>query len=172
MKLYCLPGASSLFPHIVLQRQNLTQGSHSSVVTTVVQGSWCVADRVPEGKLAPANGSLALAKLQSWLNFTASERQLGCFCRLFDREIPPAVKAIFRRRLESRLAHVERHLRRQPYLLGDDFSIADVYLLVVSNWARSVERDLSAYPGVLALPKRVGARPATREAMRREDLLP
>jgi glutathione S-transferase len=97
--------------------------------------------------------------------------QLGCFCPLFDREIPPAVKASFRRRLDSRLAHVEQHLRQNAYLLGTDFSIADVYLFVVSNWARSVELDLSPYPGILALRNRVGIRPAVREAMRREDLI-
>jgi glutathione S-transferase len=81
------------------------------------------------------------------------------------------VKAIFRRRLDSRLAHVERHLLENTYLLGNDFSIADVYLFVVLNWARSVDLDLSPYPRILALRKRVGQRPAVQEAMRKENLI-
>jgi glutathione S-transferase len=199
MKLYYLPGASSLFPHIILVESGLCfdavkvdectktlddgsdyravnplgyvpalQLEDGSVLTEAASIAQYVADRVPAKKLAPPNGTLARAKLQSWLNFISSEMQLGCFCPLFDREIPLAVKAIFRRRLDSRLAHVEQHLLQKAYLLGNDFSIADVYLFVVSNWARSVEVDLSPYPGILALRKRVGIRPAAREAMRKE----
>jgi glutathione S-transferase len=131
-----------------------------------------VCDQVPAKNLAPPNGTFDRAKLQSWLNFISSELQLGCFCPLFDREIPDAVKATFRRRLDSRLAYVEQHLLGSAYLLGNEFSIADVYLFVVSNWARSVGLDLSPYPSMLALRKRVGARPAVQQAMRKENLIP
>ena len=199
MKLYYLPGASSLFPHIVLVKSGLSfdavkvdertntlddggdyravnplgyvpalQFEDGSVLTEAVSIAQYVADQVPAKNLAPPNGTLARAKLQSWLNFISSEMHSGCFCPLFDREIPLAAKAIFRRRLDSRLVHVERHLLQNAYLLGDDFSIADVYLFVVSNWARSVEFDLSPYPNILALRKRVGIRPAAQAAMRRE----
>jgi glutathione S-transferase len=126
---------------------------------------------MPAKNLAPPNGSIERAKLQSWLNFISSELQLGCFCPLFDREIPASVKVIFRRRLDSRLAYLEQHLLGNVYLLGNDFSIADVYLFVVSNWARSVKLDLSPYPHMLALRKRVGARPAVQQAMRMENLI-
>jgi glutathione S-transferase len=202
MKLYYQPGASSLFPHIVLVETGLVfdavkvdertktlddggdyrtvnplgyvpalQLEDGSVLTEAAAIAQYVADRVPARKLAPPNGTLARAKLQSWLNFISSEVQLGCFCPLSDREIPRSVKVVFRRRLDSRLAHVEQHLLQNAYLLGDDFSIADVYLFVVSNWARSVELDLSPYPSILALRKRVGRRTAVQEAMRRESLI-
>ena len=202
MKLYYLPGASSLFPHIVLAEAGLAfdvvkvdehskaidgGGNYRSinplgyvpallledgtVLTETVAIAQYVCDRVPTKNLAPPNGTFGRARLQSWLNFISSELQLGCFCPLFDREIPDTVKATFRRRLDSRLAYLEQHLLRNTYLLGNDFSIADVYLFVVSNWARSVELDLSSYPNILALRKRVGARPAVREAMRQEDLI-
>ena len=202
MKLYYVPGASSLFPHIVLVESGLIfdavkvderkkaledggdyravnplgyvpalQLDDGSVLTEAASITQYVADRVPAKKLAPPNGTLARAKLQSWLNFTSAEMHSGCFCPLFDREIPLATKTIFRRRLDSRLAHVEQHLSQNAYLLGNHFSIADVYLFVVSNWARSVGLDLSPYPGILALRKRVGLRPAVQEAMRRENLV-
>jgi glutathione S-transferase len=57
-------------------------------------------------------------------------------------------------------------------LLGDDFSIADVYLFVVSNWVRPASLDFSPYPRLLAHRKRVGARPSVQDVMRRENLLP
>jgi glutathione S-transferase len=202
MKLYYLPGASSLFPHIVLVEAGLAfdavkvdehtktmdgcgdyrsinslgyvpalQLADGTVLTETVAIAQYICDRVPTKKLAPSNGTFERAKLQSWLNFICSELQLGCFCPLFDPEIPDAVKTTFRRRLDSRLAYVEQHLLGKAYLLGNNFSIADVYLFVVSNWARSVELDLSPHPSILALRKRVGVRPAVREAMRQEDLI-
>lgn len=202
MKLYYLPGASSLFPHIVLVEAEVAfdavkvdehtktidgGGNYRSinplgyvpalqledgiVLTETVAIAQYVCDQVPAKNLAPPNGTFERAKLQSWLNFISSELQLGCFCPLFDREIPDAVKVNFRGRLDSRLAYLEQHLLRNAFLLGNDFSIADVYLFVVSNWARSVKLDLSPYPSMLALRKRVGARPAVQQAMRKENLI-
>ena len=202
MKLYYLPGASSLFPHIVLVEAGLLfdvvrvdvhtkaiddggdyrsinalgyvpalQLEDGAILTETVAIAQYVCDRVPAKKLAPPNGTFQRAKLQSWLNFISSELQLGCFCPLFDREIPSAVKEIFRRRLNGRLGYLEQHLVENTYLLGNDFSIADVYLFVVSNWARAVELDLSPYPKILALRKRIGLRPAVQQAMRKEKLM-
>jgi glutathione S-transferase len=203
MNLYYVPGASSLFPHIVLleaglsfeavrvdeRSKTLTGGGDyrsvnplgyvpalqledGTVLTEAVSIAQYVADRVPARNLAPPNGTVDRARLQSWLNFISSEMQLGGFCPLFDREVPAAVKAVFRRRLDSRIGHVEHHLAANAYLLGSDFSIADIYLFVVSNWARPAKLDLSPYPGLQALRERIGARPAVREAMRREALTP
>jgi glutathione S-transferase len=202
MKLYYMPSASSLLPHIVLVEAGLSfdaikvdehtkalegggdyrsvnplgyvpalQLNDGTVLMEAAAVAQYVADRVPAKRLAPPNGTLARAKLQSWLNFISSEMQLGCFCPLFDREIPEAVKPIFRRRLASRLAYVEQHLAENAYLLGNDFSIGDVYLFVVSNWARPASLDLSPYSSLLALRKRVGARPAVQEVMRLENLI-
>ena len=202
MKLYYLPGASSLFPHIVLVEAGLPfdairvdehtkaidgggdyrninplgyvpalQLEDGAVLTETVAIAQYVCDRVPAINLAPPNGTLQRAKLQSWLNFISSELQLGCFCPLFDREIPSAVKVIFRRRLNDRLTYLEQHLVENAYLLGNHVSIADVYLFVVSNWARGVELDLSPYPKLLALRKRVSLRPAVQQAMRKENLI-
>ena len=147
MKLYYLPGASSMLPHIVLVEAGLTfdaikvdeqtktlqdggdyrmvnplgyvpalQLDDGTVLTEAAAIAQYVADLAPAKNLAPPNGTLDRVKLQSWLNFISSEVQLGCFCPLFDREFPHAVKAIFRRRLNSRLAHVEQHLAGNTYL--------------------------------------------------------
>jgi glutathione S-transferase len=202
MKLYYLPGASSLLPHIVLVEAGLPfeaikvdehtkalqgggdyrtvnplgyvpalQLDDGTVLTEASAIAQYVADRAPAKGLAPPNGTLARARLQSWLNFIASEMQLGCFCPIFDRELPETAKPIFRRRLGSRLAHLEQHLAKNVYLLGNDFSIGDVYLFVVSNWARPAKLDLSPYPSLLAFRKRVGARPAVQDVMKREALI-
>jgi glutathione S-transferase len=62
-------------------------------------------------------------------------------------------------------------LEGRDYLLDSGYSLADIYLFVVSNWAGMVKVDLSAFPNVTALCQRVAARPAVQEALRAEGLL-
>ena len=104
MRLYYLPGTSSLFPHIVLIEAGLSfdavkvdehaktmdgggdyrsvnplgdvpalQLEDGTVLTEAAAIAQYVCDRVPAKKLAPPIGTLDRAKLQSWLNFIASE---------------------------------------------------------------------------------------------------
>jgi len=129
-----------------------------------------IADLVPTKNLAPPSATLERAKLQSWLNFVASEVQMGCFCPLFHSTTSEAAKVMYRERLAARLAHVERHLARNQYVLGEHFSLADAYLFVVTNWARPANIDLTPYPNLLRLRKRVGARPAVQAALEAEGL--
>jgi glutathione S-transferase len=129
-----------------------------------------IADQVPAKQLAPPNGTLERTKLQLWLNFIVSEIQVGCFCPLFHPMTSDAAKTIYRERLASRVAHIDRHLARNEYMLGESFSLADMYLFVVLNWRRLAKFDLSSHSRVLDLCKNVGARPAARAAMQAEGL--
>jgi glutathione S-transferase len=85
--------------------------------------------------------------------------------------MPEEAKKIFRDRLASRFAHMDKHLASNDYLMGKDFSVADAYAFVVSNWSPRVDVDLSSYGNVLAWRKRVGARPAVQAAMKAEGLI-
>ncbi len=201
MKLYFSPGACSLSPHIVLQEAGLSfekvradtktkimdgGGDYKTVNplgyvpalqlddgTIITEGPAIVqyiADQVPAKKLAPPNGTLERTKLQSWLNFVTSELHKG-FSPLFNPSMPDEAKKIFRDRLATRFAFLDKHFAGNDYLMGKDFSVADAYLFVVSNWAPRVDVDLSACTNVLAYRKRVGARPAVQAAMKAEGLI-
>ncbi|MGL4753843.1 MAG: glutathione binding-like protein, partial [Aeromonadaceae bacterium] len=61
-------------------------------------------------------------------------------------------------------------LAYSPYLADGEFSIADAYLFVVSNWAPVVGFDLSPYSHLLAFQERILARPAVQKAMQEEGL--
>ena len=141
--------------------------------TTLTEGvaiAQYIADQVPAKALAPPNGTLARAKLQSWLNFIATEVQMGCFCQLFHPNVAELQKVMHRERLGTRLAHIERRLTSREYILGEHFSLADAYIYVVLNWSRAASVDLSPFPLLLALRKRVVARPAVQLALKEEGL--
>ena len=55
--------------------------------------------------------------------------------------------------------------------MNDQFTVADGYLFVVTNWGQFVGLDLAPYANIVAYRARVGARPAVMAAMKAEGLL-
>jgi glutathione S-transferase len=201
MKLYYSPGACSLSPHIALREAGLAfepvlastkshklqdgtdyytinplgyvplleldDGTRLREGPAIVQ---YIADQAPAKKLAPANGTLPRYRLQEWLTFIGTELH-KTFSPLFNPAMPPEAKKIFRDKLASRFKWVEGQLAGKTYLMGDQFSVADGYLFVMTRWAKAMEIDTSSCSNVMAHHDRVDARPAVREALKVEGLL-
>lgn len=129
-----------------------------------------IADQVPEKNLAPANGTVARAQLQSWLNFIATEIHKG-FGPLFNPATPAEYKAIAIERLQLRLKWLDGELAGKDYLMGAQFSVADPYLFTVTNWAPKMGVDISGLTHLTALRERVAARPSVQAAMKEEGLI-
>ena len=129
-----------------------------------------IADQVPAKGLAPANGTVARAQLQSWLNFISTELHKG-FSPLFNAATPADYKVIAIDKLMSRLKWVDKQLAGKQYLMGESFSVADPYLFTVTNWAPRVGVDISGFANLVAFRERVAARPAVQAAMKEEGLL-
>ncbi|MDH4451347.1 MAG: glutathione transferase GstA [Rhodoferax sp.] len=201
MKLYYSQGACSLSPHIVMyeaglpfeaipaptKTHQLPDGTDYYTINplgyvpyltlddgrSLHEGPAIVqylADLVPEKQLAPANGTFERYKLQEWLTFIGTELHKS-FSPLFNPAAPEASKEQARQTLTKRLGWVDGELADKDYLLGAQFSVADAYLFTVTNWARIVKLDLSAFTHLLAYRTRVGERPGVQAAMRAEGLL-
>ena len=201
MKLYYSPGACSLSPHIAMyeaglafeaimaptKTHKLPDGSDYYAVNplgyvpflTLDDGRSLhegpaivqyIADQAPEKKLAPTNGTYERYKLQEWLNLVGTELHRS-FSPLFVPTTHPDTKATALERLQGRLKWVDGELAGKQYLMGDQFTVADGYLFVVTNWAPFVGLDLSPYPNLVAYRARVGARPAVIAAMKAEGLI-
>jgi glutathione S-transferase len=128
-----------------------------------------IADKVPEKKLAPANGTLDRYKMQSWLNFVSSEMHKG-FSPLFNPAMPEEAKKIARDRLATRFAHLDAHFGKHNYLMGNEFTLPDAYAFTVLRWTAPTKIDLAPYPNIQAFMKRMEARPAVQAAMKAEGL--
>lgn len=200
MKLYYSPGTCSLAAHIVLREAGLAfepvlaptkthklpdgsdfyeinplgyvpvleldDGTRLRENPAVLQ---YIADLVPMKNLAPAGGTLPRYRLQEWLGFIGTEIHKS-FSPLFNPAMPEAGKQVFKDKLASRYKWLDGELASKPFLMGDNLSVADVYLFVVTRWARSMRIDLSALPNVTAHHERVAARPAVQEALKVEGL--
>jgi glutathione S-transferase len=130
-----------------------------------------IADRAPDGGLAPPSGTFARAQLQQWLNYIGTELHKAVFYMMFRPDTPPEMKAFARNTLlPERLVYLETHLAGRETLL-DTFSVADAYLVTVLGWVKHIGVDLAAYPAVAAYDARMLARPALARAVAEEAAL-
>jgi glutathione S-transferase len=201
MKLYYAPGACSLSPHIALHEAGLAHDlvkvdlrakktengddfnainpkgqvpalmlDNGELLTegpVIVQA---IADHAPGKHLAPAVGSKERYRLQEWLNFITTELHKN-FSPLFNPTIPDEVKTFFKDRLMAKFKYIDGRLAGHDYLMGEQFTVADGYLLVMLRWADAHKMDLSALKNLMAFKDRVTARPNVQAALKMEGLL-
>ena len=201
MKLYTLPGACSLAPNISLREAgikfDLVTVSHRThktpdgvdlneinpkgYVPVLVLDSGerltenaallqYIADLNPAAKLAPPAGTIERYRLAEWLAYINSEIHKS-FSPLFAPHASEDMKQYARANLTKRVGWLAGQLGSKPYLLGEQFTVADAYLFVTLSWSRHVAFDLSPWPNLKAFQDRVAARPSTIEAMTAEGLL-
>ena len=200
MKLYYSPGACSLSPHIVLKESGLPfeavlastkthrladgtdyytinpkgyvplleldDGQRLTEGPVIVQ---YIADQVPHKQLAPAAGTMARYRLMEWLNFITSELHKG-FGPLFAPGVPEEARAVFRQRLQNRLAWVESQWGGRAFLMGEAFTVADAYLYNVTRWCPLVGVDITAHTQLQAFIARVAARDSVKAALAAEGI--
>jgi glutathione S-transferase len=129
-----------------------------------------IADQVPNAALAPLNGTVGRAKMQGWLNFISTELHKGV-APLFNPATPTEYRPMVLDKQLSRLTWVDAQLAGKNYLMGDQFSVADPYLFVVTNWAKNLQLDITGLPNLSAFRERMANRPAVKAAMTAEGLL-
>ncbi len=200
MKLYYSPGACSLSPHIILREAGLAfdlvlastkshklqdgtdyytinpkgyvpllefdDGDRLTEGPAIVQ---YVADQVPDKHLVPPAGTRARYHAMEWLNFITSEIHKS-FSPLFSPDFPEEGKAVYRKKLMDRFQYVDQQLEGKQFLMGEQFTVPDAYLFVVSNWTVPTKLDIGGFRNLAAFRERVGARPAVQEAMKAEGL--
>lgn len=130
-----------------------------------------IADTHPDRALSPELGSLARARLQQFLNFAAAELHKA-WSPLFFSGSSEAEKSAAVRKVASKFDYLERVLADgRDYLVENQFSVADAYTFVLANWANVKGIDLNDWPHLAQFVQRVQARPATKAAMKAENLL-
>lgn len=79
-------------------------------------------------------------------------------------------KAATREHLTKRLGYVDSELEGKSYLMGDAFTVADAYLWTVLGWTKFANVDLSAHSNIAKFVERVAARPAVVKTLQAEGI--
>ncbi len=198
MKLYYVPGVCSLSPHIALRESGLKfeldkvdrntkktasngadynlinpkgyvpalQLDDGSVLTEGLVIVQYIADLAPKKQLAPKYGTMERYRLNEWLAYIATEihKGYGPLFRIKNAE----EKGPFVENLERRLGYIATQLEGKPYLMGEQFTVADGYLFAVMTWSPRVGIDIAKWPLLKAYFDRVAARPAVLAALAAE----
>jgi len=143
---------------------------NGEVLTENVAVLQYIADRNPAAKLAPPAGTMERYRLVEWLGFISSEIHKN-FSQLFREDAAEETKQYVRKVLSNRLDYLNRVIGSGPFLMGEQFTVADPYLFTVLGWSRHLNFDLSKWPQLQRYVERVGARPQVVEALKAEGLL-
>ena len=126
-----------------------------------------LADLAPQSGLAPAAGTMARYRLQEMLNFIATELHKA-WSPLWRKDAHAAIHEFARAKLEQRFKDLLPVLERQPYLMGEGFTVADAYLFTIANWGKWTGVDIAQWPWIAAHHARVAARPLVQAALAAE----
>ena len=202
MKLYYSPGTCSLAVHIALRearakfelvrvdfRSKKTEGGgdfrevnpRGYVPVLEMAGGvrrteaaallQIIAEMHPSSDLIPPVGTPQRADALQWLAFVSSELH-GRYGLLWRRDTDVSFRNQCAAAIFQRLGELDRLLAGGSWLVPHRFTVADIYAFTVISWSRPLEMDLSAFPHLLAWIERVGQRPAVRDALVAEGLLP
>ncbi len=124
-----------------------------------------LADRYPEARLAPPLLHRRRAAYLRWMNFVSA----AIYALFWIRDDPSrladdrAGQTLIRDRTADRIAAcwgaMEAQIHPGQYILGDELSVLDLYVTVISRWGPKRERFYAAAPRMAEIVRRVDAEP-------------
>ena len=201
MILYYSPGACSQAPHILmhelgfshdakrvdLKKKTLEDGSsylrinpkgsvpaleleNGEVLTENAVILQFLGDRAGSPDVLPSVGSFRRYRVLELVNFITTELHKR-FSFLFNPDATKDTKDLVVRDLEKKLDYVDGVLGDGPFLMGDELTLPDPYLFVMTGWAEKMLGGLDRWPNLRAFRERMLRRPSVRHVLRFEGLL-
>lgn len=118
-----------------------------------------LADAFPASKLAPLPSEPARGTYFRWLFFAAGCIEAAALDKQSPRSAPVRSSALGYGSYEDVMAGIEHAIQPGPYILGDRFSAADVYLGSQLGWGL-MTKSIEARPAFEEYVARLGKRPA------------
>ncbi|MGN6590906.1 MAG: glutathione transferase GstA [Sphingomicrobium sp.] len=201
MKLYYSPGACSQAPHILLHEigldhdavrvdlraKKLEDGSDylainpkgavpalqldsGEVLTENAVILQFLGDRASWPEVLPPLGDFRRYRVLEMVNFITTELHKR-FSFLFNRNAGQETKQLVSDELGKKLDYIDGRLGEGPFLFGDDLTLPDPYLFVMTGWAEKLLGGLDRWPNLKTFRERMLRRPSVRNVLSFEGLL-
>lgn len=121
-----------------------------------------LADLYPEAKLAPPIGDSLRGPYLRWMMFYGSCFEPAVIDKSMQREPAPLATSPYGE-FDTMLNTLTDQLEREPYLLGETFSAADVLYDTALNWMTQFKL-VPELPVICSYIERVSSRPAMQRA--------
>ncbi len=122
-----------------------------------------LADNHPQAGLSPPVGSPRRAAFLRWMAFVSA----AVYALFWIIDDPSRVtgdeaqQTLIKARLEDRLAHcwaiMDAQIEPRPFLIGEDISVLDIYVTVISRWEPGRRRFYEIAPRMGDIVRRVDA---------------
>ena len=201
MRLYYSPGACSQAPHILLHEIGLDHDAtrvdlrtktledggdflrinpkgavpaleldSGEVLTENAVILQYLGDRASWPEVLPPIGDFRRYRVLEMVNFITTELHKR-FSFLFNRNATEETKKLVTSELEQKLDYIDQRLGQGPFLFGDDLTLPDAYLFVITGWAENMLGGLDRWPNLRAFRDRMMHRDSVRHVLRFEGLL-
>lgn len=124
-----------------------------------------IAQAFPQAQLAPLDDPFQLARMNEFNSYLCSTVHIAHAHRMRGyrwADDEAAIEAM-KRKVTSNIAEcfglIEREMLADPWVLGERFSVSDLYLFTLAGWMASDGVDRSAFPKVAAHHARLSADP-------------
>ena len=149
-------------PHGYVPALRLDDGKILNEGPSVLQ---YLADAAPKSGLAPAWGTVERYQLIDTLNYLSTELHKRIFHNVFNPKAADVTKEAARALFEPTFDYLSKKLGTGDYLVGNSFTVADAYLVVMLNWAVFLKVDLAKWPTIAAYHQKHLKRPSVAKAM-------
>lgn len=134
-----------------------------------------LAERHPMATLAPTPDSPQRGAYLQWMFYLANSLQPLFRQWFYPGDHLPAgadtVKEAARIGIEKCWSHIDAHLAAHgPFMLGERFSVVDLYALMLMRWSRNMPRPATDWPHVGALATKLKARRSWKQVCTSEGL--
>jgi glutathione S-transferase len=200
MQLYYSPGACSQAPHIILHETGLDHDAmrvdlktkrledggdylkvnpkgavpalrldSGEVLTENAVILQYLGDRASWPEVLPPLGDFRRYRVLEIVNFITTELHKR-FGFLFNPDATDEMKQLVIRDIGKKLDFIDERLGTGPFLFGDDLTLPDAYLFVITGWTEKFI-GLDRWPNLAAFRERMMQRPSVRHVLRFEGLL-
>jgi glutathione S-transferase len=130
-----------------------------------------VAQSFPQAKLAPLDDPFAFADMQAFNAYMCATVHINYAhktrgARWADDE---AAKADMARKaplnVKDSFDMIENKMMRGPYVMGANYTVADMYLFTLARWLAGQGLQASQFPKIDAMMKTIGERPAVKKVV-------
>lgn len=135
-----------------------------------------LAERHPEAHLSPPAGTFEREQWMQWIVYLSNS--LSSTYRLWFyppdlgmKQHTPAMQAALQQKIEAVWDRLETHLSAHgPYLLGSQFSGADLLLTMLMRWSRNMPHPVTEWPHLKKLADLIRARASWKTLVEIEQL--
>jgi glutathione S-transferase len=133
-----------------------------------------IAQSFPKANLAPLNDPFALAQMQSFNSYLCSTVHVAHAHRVrgkrwvddessladMKRRVPQNVTACF--------GMIEQTMLKGPWVMGEQYTVADPYLFTLAGWMKGDGVDISAFPRLAEHHARMAERATVKKTIAAE----